>query len=442
MLLSTGCVTSGLSPEPTPTARLYDTPTVQINTFSTLTILSKDDPIHAHWVDFFGGSVDIDGDVLVSGAPRWGRPTGEGTGAAYVYRRSSAGEWLAEATLIPSDRDDGFQYDQHFGESIAVEGTVIAVGAPGYDDPEAGDNTGAVYIFEFDGRDWVEMGKLTPSLCVPGDKLGSALAFDGERIAVSGSPQAESVYLFQRAAGGWRESARVPVTPAPDGEPTYTLIDLYGDTLTISSVSQYDLDETDGQAALLSLKRTGLVALYERTGEQWQQTFQTSPQEAALYRMTDGPYGIPVSLGGSAGQASWMAVGKPGFPGSGRETGSVAIYARGEQGWSLTAELKLAEEAQAPGALRIFSQDTGAAFFGAFVRFEEQRLAVVSTFANAVYVFEHQGSDWIYQARITPAPNFGDDFQRRTVAMSGDSLVMGSPGELGGGYIFVFNLAQ
>jgi len=89
--------------------------------------------------------------VLVAGAPRWERPPGEGAGAARVYRRSSEGEWRAEATLIASDRDEGFQYDQHFGESVALSGTVIAVGTPGYDDPQAGDNTGAAYIFEFNG---------------------------------------------------------------------------------------------------------------------------------------------------------------------------------------------------------------------------------------------------------------------------------------------------
>jgi hypothetical protein len=68
-------------------------------------------------------------------------------------------------------------------------------------------------------------------------------------------------------------------------------------------------------------------------------------------------------------------------------------------------------------------------------------LALVSTFANAVYVFDRQGSDWVYPYLVTPAPGFGDDFQRRTVAISGDSLLLGSPGELGGGYLFLFDLS-
>ena len=347
-----------------------------------------------------------------------------------------------EATLMASDRDDGFQYDQHFGESVALKGTVIAVGAPGYDDPLAGDNTGAVYIFEHNGRAWVETGKLTPSHRVPGAKIGRALAFDGEWLAASGSPEAGSVSIFRREAGGWREMPPLPVPVFLDGKP-YVLLDLYGDTLAISTVTWEPPDDPND---VRLLKRMGIVTLYEWAGDQWKQTFRTEPQEASLLAMygEDAPFGIPVSLGGEAdaGKASWLAVGKPGFPKSGRETGSVAIYERGERGWKPQSELMLLPGEPVPGALPFFGPDPGAIFFGAFVEFKENRLAVVSTFANTAYVFERQDPDWICRFRITPGDKDGDpdDFQRRTIAMSGNSLLLGSPGEIGGGMIFVFNL--
>jgi hypothetical protein len=56
------------------------------------------------------------------------------------------------------------------------------------------------------------------------------------------------------------------------------------------------------------------------------------------------------------------------------------------------------------------------------------------------YTYERQGQDWVYRFRITPGVVYGDDFQRRTVAMSDNSLLIGSPGELGGGYLFVFTI--
>jgi hypothetical protein len=423
------------SPAASPIPQVFGDPVAQISTYITLTIVSKDDPSHAHWVDYFGGSVDIDGDILVAGAPLWNSP-GEADGAAYVYRRSADGDWQAEATLIASDRDDGFQYDQFFGESIAVNGTVIAVGAPGYDDPQAGDNIGAVYIYEYDGHSWVETTKLTSSRHAPGAKIGRMLAYDGNLLAASGSLEAGYVAIFQRETDGWREMADVPVPPSSDGNP-YVLLDLYGDTLAVSTITWKD---TSAPNEYRPLKRTGIVTLYERDGDQWIQNFQTPPQEVSLYKMYgEGPFGLPVSLGGEADKANLLAVGKPGFPESGRESGSVAIYERGEQGWVPQTELVLAPGEQVPGALPFFSEP-GATYFGAFVDFEGNRLAVISTFANTVYIFEHQGSGWVYRYRITTGAVLWDDFQRRTVAMNGNELLLGSPGELGGGYIAVFKL--
>jgi hypothetical protein len=439
LLLSVSC--AGPGPAATPVLQVFDSPASETNTFADLTLLSPDDPTHAHWVGHFAASVDLDGDVLVAGEPYWGRPPGESDGAAYVYRRSPAGEWQLEATLAASDRDDGVQRDQHFGGSVALQGTVLAVGAPGYDDPQAGDDIGAVHIFEYAGGVWLETAKLVPGLRTPGAELGKHLALDGDLLAVSGSPLAGSVSTFQREAGGWRETASVPVPPSRDGEPTYVLIDLYGDTLAASTIAMYSLDEQDYETWVKSLTRTEVVALYERTGDRWQRTFQTPPQEVAMLEMEEWTYGLPVSLGGEGGKASLLAVGKPGFPQSGRETGSVAIYERGDHGWRPQAELSLAPGEQVPGAMIMLSLEPDAAFFGASVKLEGSRLAVVSFFANAAYVFDRQGSDWIYRFRVSPGPTYGDDFQSRTVAMSGHDLLLGSPGELGGGHAFVFDLS-
>jgi hypothetical protein len=137
LLVLTSCRGKDTTASPEP--RVFVSPAAEISSYETLTLLSEDDPTHAHWVDFFGGSVDIDGELLVSGAPLWGRPPGDGTGAAYVYRRSAEGDWQTEAYLIPSDRIGGIQFDQHFGETIALNEGMIAVGAPGAHDPQAGE---------------------------------------------------------------------------------------------------------------------------------------------------------------------------------------------------------------------------------------------------------------------------------------------------------------
>jgi hypothetical protein len=442
LLLPTACVQPhSAAPHLTPTPKVYESPTDEIQNIAALTLVVKDDPTYAHWLGYFGGSVGIEGDILVVGEPEWGSTT-SATGAAYVFRRSLQGDWQMETSLLASDRDDGIQFNQNFGEVIAIQGGLIAVGAPGADDPQMGDNTGAVYIYEYDGQAWVETGKLVSSQASPGARLGSDLALDGNLIAVSGAPETGLVAIFQRQGSEWREQAQVPVPTTPDGEPGYVKVDLFGETLVISTVSMGLLEEPEWDVSVL--RRTGAISLYERRGEKWEQTFQTGPLEASLYRMYDGPFGIPVALGGEDRQASWLAVGKPGFPKSGRENGSVLVYERGTGGWELQTELMLAPGEPASGALpaiwfnRENPEDLNVAFFGADVELEGSRLAVVSTFANTVSIFERQETGWVYRFRLVPESN--DDFQRRTVAMSGSDLLLGSPGELGGGSAFLFFL--
>jgi len=429
LLVSAACAGQGQTVLVTP--QVFDVPETEIDTATPIPFGKE----------HFGAAIDIEGDVLAAGAPTWGYP-GEGAGTVYIYRRSAQGEWQKQAELISSDRDDGFQYDQHFGEALALNGKLLAIGAPGYDHPQAGDNSGAVYIFEQDGDNWVETARLTPNSPIPGARMGSSLAFYGDVLAMAGSPYANSVLLFQYEAGGWRELIPVPVSAYPDGELPCVDLDIYGDTLAISKVPWREPpDFQDEQALLDSLKKEGIVSLYERKGDQWLQTFETAPQEASLYLTKENIlFGLPVALGGDAGKANLLAVGKPGFTRSAREQGSVLIYERSSRGWQPQAELTLAAGQAAPGALPFFGADPGPIFFGSYVKLVGNRLGAVSTFANSAYLFDRQDSGWVYRFRMTPGGEMSDDFMRRTVAWDGDTFLLGSPGDLGGGNVLVFDL--
>lgn len=443
LFLLTAC--AGQAPAAAPTPQVFDSPAQDIQTFTR----------YFKEGNHFGAAVDMEGNTVVVGAPWWVSPPGLGAGSVHVLHRTPSGELEMAATLTASDRDDGFQYDQHFGGAVAIQGNVIAIGAPGYDDRDAGDNTGAVYIFEHNGNGWVETDKLTSSNAVLGAKLGTTIAFDGDLLAASGSPMAESVTIFQKDAGGWREISQVPIPPSPDEEELYVLIDLYGGTLAVSTITYQAIEQDED---ILDLIRYGIVTVYERTGDGWAQVYETPPQEASLFQIfSEGPFGLPIALGGEAGKANLLAVGKPGFTaseamffGSGaqeipmnlRDAGSVAIFTRAERGWAQDIELMLSEDDAAPGALPFFGPNPGTIFFGGFVEAEVDRLAVYATFANAAYVFEKQGEEWVYTHRLAPVrEGGGDDFQLRPLALSENRLLMGSSGELGGGEVYVFDLA-
>ena len=92
-------------------------------------------PVHAQQVNFGLSSVIGDNEVLVS------QPLNEvSPGALYVFHRSLEGDtWNAHARLAASDGSIG----NGFGQSFAVEGSVLLVGAPGQGGVVGGGGGGA-----------------------------------------------------------------------------------------------------------------------------------------------------------------------------------------------------------------------------------------------------------------------------------------------------------
>ncbi len=79
--------------------------------------------------DFFGEATDIDGNRAVVGVRNADIGNDENAGVAYVFERKN-GQWQEVQKLIASNGDDG----HFFGESVAIDGDWILVGALGHDD--------------------------------------------------------------------------------------------------------------------------------------------------------------------------------------------------------------------------------------------------------------------------------------------------------------------
>lgn len=113
-------------------------------------------------LDFFGQSVDIDGDSVVVGAKdedsdstgvdNDGGGGANNSGAAYIFKRSM-GTWAQDAYLKASNTGG----TDRFGTSVGISGDIVVVGAPGEDSNATGidgnglDNSasssGAAYVF-------------------------------------------------------------------------------------------------------------------------------------------------------------------------------------------------------------------------------------------------------------------------------------------------------
>jgi hypothetical protein len=179
----------------------------------------------------FGTSVAISGKTVVVGAYGVSSGSGVDAGAAYVYTEPSGG-WKAgnqdpAAELINSE--DVAEYS--FGESVAISGKTILVGAPLYRNyvytgPAYSGRYGAAFIFEEPSGGWEKASKpmvqtatltLSEPQAIEAEELthfGSAVALDeldGVQTAAVGAYYAKEegtfqqggVYVFNRPAGGW-----------------------------------------------------------------------------------------------------------------------------------------------------------------------------------------------------------------------------------------------
>jgi hypothetical protein len=176
--------------------------------------------------DLFGVRVALDGDTAVIGAP-YDDDNGNESGSVYVFQFDGA-SWVQQQKLLAAD---GEAID-FFGSAIAVFGNTIVIGAPNDDD--VADDAGAAYVFVFDGDGWVQQAKLTPSDGEQHDSFGASVASAGQTIVI-GAPndgnERDAAYVFHYCGGSWREAAKLT---APDGGRW----DLFGSAVAVSADAQ------------------------------------------------------------------------------------------------------------------------------------------------------------------------------------------------------------
>jgi len=163
--------------------------------------------------DHFGDSLAFNGTRLVVGAPGDDTPL-TSAGAVYVYL-AGAVQFFFEQKLTIASGGNG----DNFGGSVAIEGTTLVGGARQYS-PGVGQTAwGAAYVYEFNGSSWISQGRLTASDGASFDRFGYSVAVYGDTVAVgareddtAAGPDAGSAYIFTRTGSVWTEDQKL--TPA------------------------------------------------------------------------------------------------------------------------------------------------------------------------------------------------------------------------------------
>jgi len=178
--------------------------------------------------DFFGNSVAISGSRVVVGAPLDDTGADE-VGSAYVYDLASATPTLPVATLLNPTPAFG----DSFGYSVAISGTRVLVGAR-WDDTGAED-AGSAYVYDLAGATpALPMLTLTNPSPTYEALFGSSVAISGTRIVI-GAYQGDTEFIETGVAYVYDMNTATPSVPvATLNSPTSADFDQFGGSVAIS----------------------------------------------------------------------------------------------------------------------------------------------------------------------------------------------------------------
>ena len=382
--------------------------------------------------DEFGFSVALSGDTAVVGAFRGDAGVSD-AGAAYVFQRDQggAGNWGEVKKLTASDAQAG----DFFGWSVAISGDTAVVGA--YREDAGGSVAGAAYVFQRDqggAGNWGEVKKLTASDAQAGDNFGYTVAISGDTAVVGAYKEdaaaagAGAAYVFERDEGGADNWGEVKKLTASDAQATDNFgwsVTVNGDTAVVGAFHEDAGGSLAGAAYVFQRDQGG--------ADNWGEVKKLTASDAQAGDL----FGYSVAVSGDT-----AVVGAIREDAGGSNAGAAYVFQRNQGGADNWGDVKklTASDAQAGdnfGYSVTISGDT--AVVGAVLE------AAGGGGAGAAYVFQQdQGGagNWGEVKKLTASDAAGGDNFGTTVAVNGETAVVGAPGEdaasvnAGAAYVF------
>ncbi len=375
--------------------------------------------------DQFGTSVAISGNIAVSGAQQ-GDDIAPNAGAAYIFERNRI-LWLQRGKLTAEDGKAG----DMFGNSVAISGETILVGAPGVDD--AGPEAGATYVFVRVDGEWIQQAKLIGTDIGAFDQFGSAVTVH-ENTAIIGAYAKDEVgtdsgaaYVFVRNGNAWTQQAKLTPRDAVQGDHFGFSVSVHSDTAFIGA----PLSNAAGPDS-------GAAYLFTRNGTTWRQELQLLSNDIGI----GDEFGYAVDLINGA-----AIVGAPKEDRHQEDMGAAYVFVETRETWAQQAKLTAsdAESGDEFGAAVALHEDT--AIIGSWKddhppvdRFSDDKLQIDK---GSAYSFLRDGLSWVEKRRITGGDTSRSDLFGASVAIKGSFAIVGASGSdsAGGnsGSAFIYN---
>ncbi|NJM38843.1 MAG: integrin [Akkermansiaceae bacterium] len=278
-----------------------------------------------------------------------------------------------------------------FGASVAISGDTVIVGAPKEDsnatgvngdqmDNSAGDS-GAAYVFVRSAGAWSQQAYLKASNTGAFDEFGFSVAISGDTVVVgaigdsSNTPggifgnSSGAAYVFVRSEGAWSQQAYLKARNTGASDLFGTSVAISGDTVVVGASGEESYATgVNGNEADNGAYHSGAVYVFTRTDGFWS-------QQAYLKASNTGEYdefGKSVAISGDTVVVGAVGEASNAAGVNGRQKNNSAIY------------------------------------------------------SGAAYVFVRNAGVWSQQAYLKASNTGAFDFFGRSVAISGDTLVVGA----------------
>ncbi len=364
--------------------------------------------------DEFGRAVAVQGNVAVVGAPN----VGFGSGAAYVFERTTTGWQLNQKLSVP-DMSASF-----FGASVAIDGDRIVVGAPGDLNVDVG--AGAAYVFVRTFTKWTPEAKLIGSENSAFDSFGISVAIKGNRIVCGAYGNSDlnqtevgSAYVFHRTNGLWLQEQELTANDGASLARFGLSVTMNEDTIAVGADGDSELGFFSGAAYVFGFDGSNWI--------QQQKLHAQDPQESASF-------GYHLAMDGDT-----MVIGAPQNQVGTHTLGAAYVFSRRSQGWLQDRKLVAKDSDTFDG-------------FGLRVAISEDTIAVGSPndhdaalSGGASYVYKRNGqSGWSLHEKLFASDAARDDAFGIAVAVSNNTVLVGASGRsdvaflAGAAYIYEF----
>ncbi|MFW5443958.1 MAG: FG-GAP repeat protein [Methylococcaceae bacterium] len=284
-----------------------------------------------------------------------------------------------------------------FGYSVAISGDTLVVGAKWEDSDSTGVDgnqnnrlaleSGAAYVFTRSGTSWTQQAYLKASNTGGFDWFGYSVAISGDTLVVGARLESSdstgvdgdqnnnlaswsgAAYVFTRSGTNWTQQAYLKASNTDAGGRFGESVAISGDTLVVGAYYEspgVDVDPSNGLE-----EDSGAAYVFTRSGTSWTQQAYLKASNTSKYDY----FGYSVAISGD----------------------TLVVGAYGDA-----------------------SDRTGVD--------GDQNNSLVEA-SGAAYVFTRSGTNWTQQAYLKASNTSGHDLFGRSVAISGDTLVVGADGE-------------